>query len=126
MKNTISSLLISIKNAKEVKKPEIVVNFSKFNESILKIFKSEGFIEEFIITNKQNKKYITVINKNTKNIYHLKQISKPGRKIYAKSKDMPRPLRGLGLVIVSTPKGVITAKEARKIGVGGELICELW
>lgn len=86
----------------------------------------EGFIKEYSIIEKKNKRFINIETENGKRIMHLKQLSKPGRRIYSKSKDMPRPLRGFGLVVVSTPKGVITAKEARKFGVGGELICEIW
>ena len=126
MKNTVSSLLISIKNAKAINKPQITVGFSNYSESIIKILKMEGFVKDYSIIDKKNKKYISIEADNSKQIMHLKQISKPGRRIYSKSKDMPRPLRGFGLVVVSTPKGVITAKEARKSGVGGELICEIW
>jgi small subunit ribosomal protein S8 len=57
---------------------------------------------------------------------HVKQISKPGQRIYAKCKDIPRPLRGLALVVISTPKGVTSGKDASKAGLGGELICEIW
>lgn len=126
MKNTVSSLLISIKNAKQINKPQITVGFSNYSESIIKILKTEGFIGEYAVIEKKNKKFISIETDNGKSIMHLKQISKPGRRIYSRSKDMPRPLRGFGLVVVSTPKGVITAKEARKFGVGGELICEIW
>ncbi|OQA02935.1 MAG: 30S ribosomal protein S8 [bacterium ADurb.Bin400] len=57
---------------------------------------------------------------------HIKQISKPGQRIYTKSKEIPRPLRGFGLVIISTSQGMLTGREAYKKGLGGELICEVW
>jgi len=125
MTDQIADLIIRIKNAKAINKYNIVMPFSKMKEAILRILKTEGYIAEYKTTEKKTKRYLE-ITLDSKPLTHLKQISKPGQRIYTKSKDIPRPLRGLGLVIISTPKGVISAKEARKSGVGGELICEIW
>lgn len=125
MTDQIADLLVRIKNANKVGKKEVVMPFSKMKESILAILKNEGYIAEFKSTDKKAKKQL-IVSLNNKYLSHVKQISKPGQRIYSKSKDIPRPLRGLGLVVISTPKGVVSANEARKLGLGGELICEIW
>ena len=125
MTDQIADLLVRIRNASAIGKHEIKIPFSKMKESILKILKSEGFVEKIEITEEQKKKIIQ-IELSEKNLSHIRQISKPGQRIYTKSKNIPKPLRGLGLVIISTPLGVITAREANKKGLGGELICEIW
>ena len=71
-------------------------------------------------------KYLKIIISSTKAPVHIKQISKPGQRIYVKCDQIPKPLRGLGLVIISTPLGVISGREASKKGIGGEVICEVW
>jgi small subunit ribosomal protein S8 len=125
MTDQIADLLVRIRNASAIGKHEINMPFSKMKESILAILKSEGFVKNIEITEEEKRKTIH-IELSDKNLNHIKQISKPGQRIYSKSKNIPRPLRGLGLVIISTPSGVITAKEAAKKGLGGELICEIW
>lgn len=125
MTDQIADLLVRIRNASAVGKREIKIPFSKMKESILVILKSEGFVKNIEITEEQKIKTIH-IELSDKNLSHIKQISKPGQRIYSKSKNIPKPLRGLGLVIISTPTGVITATEAAKKGLGGELICEVW
>ena len=137
MTDHIADLLVRIRNASMVRKYEVELPFSKMKEAILTILEREGFVKNIEvveedksakgeISHKSGKKNIKFRISNTKLPTHLKQISKPGQRIYAKSKDIPNPLRGFGLVIISTPKGVITAKEATKLGLGGELICEIW
>jgi len=126
MTDHIADLLVRIRNASMVRKYEVVLPFSKMKEAILQILEQEGFVKDIEITEENKKKNIKFHISNTKLPTHVKQISKPGQRIYAKSKDIPNPLRGFGLVIISTPKGVITAKKASKLGLGGELICEIW
>ena len=126
MTDHIADLLVRIKNASLVKKYEVTLPFSKMKEAILKILEREEFIKNIEVRGEANKKVISFRISHTKTPTHIKQISKPGQRIYVKSKDIPNPLRGLGLVIISTPKGVISAKEASKTGLGGELICEIW
>lgn len=126
MTDQIADLLVRIKNASMVNKFEVLVPYSKMKEAILGILVSEGFVKSFDILEDESKKNIKIYLSVTKRFTHLKQISKPGQRIYSKSKDIPNPIRGLGLVIVSTPKGVVKARDAAKQGVGGELICEIW
>lgn len=125
MTDQIADLLVRLRNASAIKKTEVIIPFSKMKESILLILKSEGFIKNIKTQEVKAKKCIRVELTN-RPISHLKQLSKPGQKIYSKAKNLPKPLRGFGLVIISTPCGIITAKEATKKGVGGELICEVW
>lgn len=126
MTDQIADLLIRIKNASMVRKYEVTLPFSKMKEAILRILEREEFVKDIRISEEDKKKVLSFTISNTKTPSHVKQISKPGQRIYVKSKDIPNPLRGLGLVVISTPKGVITAKEASKAGLGGELICEIW
>jgi small subunit ribosomal protein S8 len=122
----IADLLTRIKNASLARKMELTVSFSKMKESILAILKGEGFLSDYEIVEDGNKKMIKISISKTKSPSHLRQLSRPGRRIYIKSQDIPKPLRGLGTVIVSTSSGVITGREAIKKGIGGELICEIW
>ena len=126
MTDQIADLLVRIRNASMVNKIEVMVPYSKMKEAILGILKTEGFVRDFETHEDKSKKSIKIFLSPTKKFSHLKQISKPGQRIYVRSKDIPNPIRGLGLVIVSTPKGVIPAREATKLGIGGELICEIW
>lgn len=126
MTDQIADLLVRIKNASLIGKTEVIIPHSKMKEAILNILLTEGFVKHFEVVDEKSKKNIKVTLSPTKKFTHLKQISKPGQRIYTKSKNIPNPIRGLGLVIISTPKGVIKAKDAQKHGIGGELICEIW
>lgn len=122
----IADLLVRIKNASLVSKREVNVPFSKVKEAILKIMKNEGFLSDCEIVEQETQKSIKITISKDKTPMHIKQLSKRGRKLYAKNKEIPNPLRGFGTVIISTSKGMITGKEAKKLGLGGELICEIW
>lgn len=124
--DSIADLLTRIRNAAAVRKSEITVSYSKMKEAILNIFQREGFLENIEVVEDDDKKSIKIKISATKVPSHLEQISKPGRRIYVKSKEMPKPLRGLGIVVVSTSTGVVTGREAAKKGLGGEIICEIW
>jgi len=124
--DSIADLLTRIRNAAAVRKSEITVSYSKMKEAILNIFQREGFLENIEVVEDDDKKSIKIKISATKVPSHLEQISKPGRRIYVKSKEMPKPLRGLGIVVVSTSTGVVTGREAAKKGLGGEVICEIW
>lgn len=126
MTDQIADLLVRIRNASLVNKREIALPYSKMKEAILAILKNEGFVKDIEVKSEGTQKLIKVFLSPTKKFTHLKQISRPGQRIYSRSKDIPTPIRSLGLVIISTPKGVIAAREAIKMGVGGELICEVW
>ena len=126
MTDQIADLLVRIKNAAAVRRHELVMPYTKMKEAILKILENNGFVKNIQIIEEKEKKNIKFELVATKPPTHIKQISKPGHRIYAKGKDIKIPLRGLGLVIISTSAGVINAKEASKKGLGGELICEIW
>lgn len=122
----ISDLLLRIKTGTKARKTEVVVNSSKLVDGILTILKNEGYINDFL-TEKlpRNKKQTTVFLKYKNNvpaITNLKQISKPGLRVYSEAKKLPRVLNGLGIAIISTSNGLMTDKLARSKNIGGEVI----
>lgn len=126
----ISDLLLRIRNATRARKEEVKVNTSKFVLNILTILKEEGYIVDFNTTDiGNNKKETNVILKyknNVSSISGLKQISKPGLRIYSEAKTLPSVLNGLGIAIISTSMGLMTDKKAKKNNVGGEVIAYIW
>ena len=121
-----ADLLVRIKNAAAVRRHELVMPYTKIKEAILKILETNGFVKNIQVSEDKSKKNISFELVANKYPTHIKQISKPGHRIYSKGKDIKIPLRGLALVIISTSQGVLNAKEASKKGLGGELICEIW
>lgn len=125
MTDPIADMFTRIRNALLINASDVLVPKSLYKQSILNILKNNGFIEDFNI--KKNNFVINLKYLDKKPaIIHLKKISKPGLRLYASWKNIPRPLSGLGTIIISTPKGVMTGKEARKKNLGGELICEIY
>ena len=125
----ISDMLTQIRNSISVGAKNVTVKFSKVKMQILKILKDKEYISDYATDNEKNPKTITIqINyKNKKpTINRISRISKPGRRIYVKYKEIPRPIGGLGLIIISTSKGIMTGNQARKEGLGGELICQVF
>lgn len=122
----ISDLLLRIRNATKARKEEVKVNTSKFVTNILNILKDEGYINDFkTVDIENNKKETTIFLKyknNVSSISGLKQISKPGLRIYSEAKKLPSVLNGLGIAIISTSMGLMTDKKAKKNNVGGEVI----
>lgn len=125
MTDPIADLLIRFKNASAASKSEIVLPYSKHKKAILDVILKAGYIDSVAEKNVKNFPML-VIGIGSKKMQHVKRISKPGQRIYVKSGDIPKPLRGIGLVVISTPSGVISGREARKKNIGGELICEVW
>ena len=131
MSDPIADMLTRIRNANTAKHDTVDVPASKMKVAIADILVDEGFITKYDIVDNGNFKDIRVTlkygaNKNEKIISGIKRISKPGLRIYAGKDDIPYVLGGLGIAILSTNKGIITDKEARKQGVGGEVICYVW
>jgi small subunit ribosomal protein S8 len=133
--DSISDMLTRIRNASLAKKSSVLIPQTKLNFEIAQILEKEGFIQGFQMAFDSNDiiirlKYRSkkVYNGKTKEscITNLKRISKPGLRIYANHRDIPRILGGTGIVIVSTPNGIMTDREARLRGIGGELICSVW
>ncbi len=131
MSDPIADMLTRIRNANTAKHDTVDVPSSKMKESIAKILLDEGYIKNYEIIEDGNFKTIRIElkygkDKNEKIITGLKRISKPGLRVYANAEDMPKVLGGLGIAIVSTNKGVVTDKEARKMNVGGEVLAFVW
>ena len=129
--DSIADLLTRIRNAQTARHDSVSVETSIMKKSIAQILLDEGYIaafEEVENGNKNKNLVITLkyVNKNQKVITGLNRISKPGRRIYASCEELPKVLGGLGIVIVSTSKGVMTDREARKLGIGGEVLAYVW
>lgn len=125
----ISEMLTAIKNAQAVLKPMVVVPYSDFKYEIVKTMEKEGFIEKLEKKGKKNKKTIEISLKYKNNapaISGLKRVSKPGQRIYIDHDGIKSIKGGYGISIISTSKGLLTNKEAKKQKIGGELICEIW
>jgi small subunit ribosomal protein S8 len=128
MTDPIADMLTRIRNASAVKKREVIVPFSKIKMSIAGILVNKGYLAS-AEEKKEKHPYILVTLKFTGGmpaITNLKRISKPGHRRYVKSEDIKEVLNGFGTGIYSTPKGLLTDEEARKMKVGGELICEVY
>lgn len=127
----IADMLTRIRNANTAKHDVVDVPASNMKVSIAEILLKEGYIKNYEINEVDGFKNIHITlkygkDKNEKVISGLKKISKPGYRVYANTSELPRVLGGLGVAIISTNKGVITDKEARKAGVGGEVLAYVW
>lgn len=122
----IADLLTRIRNAVKAKHSKTVVAYSKLKIAILEVLKKNKYIDDFKIIKVGNFDQIEIILNTTFEQLHLKRISKPGQRIYVKRGDLKPVLNGYGIGVISTPKGVMTTIEARKSGLGGELLCEIW
>ena len=123
-------MLTRIRNANTASHESVEIPASKMKKSIAEILLAEGYIKSFEVIEDNKQGIIKVEMKYGANkekvINGIKKISKPGLKVYAKANEIPRVLGGLGIAIISTSQGVISDKEARKLGVGGEVICYVW
>lgn len=130
MTDPIADLLTRIRNANMVKHATVEIPASNVKNKIVEILLEEGYIKGFEVVEDDKQGIIRVELKYSENkervITGLKRISKPGLRVYAKKADIPKVLGGLGTAIISTSNGIITDKEARKLGVGGEVICYVW
>ena len=125
----IADMLTRIRNAVKAKHTTVDVPYSKVKAEISNILLKEGFIADMeLVENGVHKNIrITLKYKDSKSVIQgLKRISKPGLRIYAEKEELPRVLNGLGIAIISTSKGIITDKEARKQNVGGEVMAYIW
>lgn len=129
MSNTISDFIIRLKNGYRSKKENIAVPYSKINDAIAKILKREQYIKDCQVKNESAKKVIEVIllySHGEAAVSDVDVVSKPGRRFYGKVRDLKPVMGGLGILILSTPKGVMTDKEARKKHLGGEELFKIW
>lgn len=129
MTDPIADLIIRIKNGYLARKKAVSIPYSKMNKSITDILVKENYLTEAVVagdapfqTIEAELKYVGKMP----SITDVKRESKPGRRVYKSVKTLPNALGGYGIVILSTNKGVMTEKEARKVGVGGEVLCSIW
>ncbi len=124
----IAELLTKMRNAKEAKHRYVDLGFSKVKVKILQIIKDHGFIENFLVNEQQHKVRIFLKYTRTRDsvIHGLKRVSKCGLRHYIGHAKIPRIFNGMGIAIVSTPKGILDGETARNLKVGGELLCTVW
>jgi small subunit ribosomal protein S8 len=126
----VADFLARVRNAIHARHPKLDVPASKLKLELARILKEEGYIASFKAVEEDGHKILRVYlkygNNNESAITNLNRISRPGCRVYVGRNDIPRVLGGLGINILTTPKGVMTGRQARKQGVGGELLCEVW
>lgn len=126
----IADMLTRIRNALIVHKDVVDVPASRFKEEIARILVREGFLKGYEKVEVEGKPVLRLVLKygprREKVIQHIRRVSRPGRRVYVTAGQVPVVRKGLGMAIISTSKGVLVDREARKLGVGGELICEVW
>jgi len=129
MTDPIADMLTRIRNACMAKHDKVYIPASRMNVAIIRLMKDQGYIQnyKFIKDDKQGLIKITLrYHKGRPVILGLERISKPGRRQYASCRDLPRIKNGFGTAVISTSKGLMTDEEARKAGVGGEILCAIW
>ncbi|HAX42201.1 MAG: 30S ribosomal protein S8 [Bryobacteraceae bacterium] len=126
----IADMLTRMRNALKARHPKVDVPASNLKTEIARILKDEGYILNYKIVDDANHKAIRVYLKYTPTnqpvISNIERVSRPGCRVYVGHKEIPKVLGGLGVNILTTPKGVMTGKSARQEGVGGELLCQIW
>jgi small subunit ribosomal protein S8 len=125
----IADMLTRIRNAINVRKAEVVLPHSKAKEAVAQLLKTNGFITGVKVVDVDLGKSMTLTIREERNnavITEIVRLSKPGRRLYASAKEIPTVKRGRGIVIISTSKGMMTGSEAKKAGIGGELICKVY
>ena len=130
MTDPVADMLTRIRNANTAGHATVDIPASKIKKNIAEILVKEGYIKGYEVVAGETQDIIRVTMKygpeKTKVISGIKKTSKPGLKVYAKANEVPKVLGGLGIAIISTSSGLVTDKEARKLGVGGEVICYVW
>tara|TARA_B100000683_G_C12492312_1_gene554977 strand:- start:2350 stop:2793 length:444 start_codon:yes stop_codon:yes gene_type:complete len=129
--DTISDMLTRIRNATMVKHQIVQIPVTKMSVAIANILKEEGFIVDFENYQENNRQYLLLslkYNGKSRNsvITEIKRVSKPGLRVYANSKELPKVLDNLGIAIMSTSRGVMTNLKAKELGIGGEVLCYIW
>jgi small subunit ribosomal protein S8 len=122
----ISDMLTRMRNALGAKHEQVKVPHSKVKAELARIFKESGYITKFSVEGEGITKHLLITLPDQSVITSLIRVSKPGRRIYAAADEIPTILSGRGMVIVSTSSGIMTGRDARRAGLGGELICKVW
>lgn len=130
MTDPISDMLTRIRNALMVKKPDVSLPYSKFKHNLAKLLVQEGWLASSDVKEDAGMKNLVLVLKygpdGDSTITGLKRISTPGQRIYTNQMEIPRALGGAGMTVVSTSKGLMTDRNARKQHVGGEIVCQIW
>jgi small subunit ribosomal protein S8 len=130
MTDPIADMLTRIRNGNSAKFSKVDIPASKIKIQIARILKDEGYIKNFkvIKDNRQGllRLYLKFDEKNQQVLSSIRRVSRPSRRVYAKKDNIPKVLNGMGISILTTSKGILTEREARKQGVGGEIICTIW
>jgi small subunit ribosomal protein S8 len=130
MSDPIADLLTRLRNAIERRHAYVMVPSSKMKVSILQVLEDEGYIDGFSLLEESARPTIRVRLRYAEGrqpvITHIERVSKPGRRVYTKKRDIPLVLSGMGLTILTTPKGVMSGRQARREQVGGEVLCHVW
>lgn len=129
MQDPVADMLTRIRNAAMASMSEVKLPVSKLKNSIAAVLKDEGYIQDFKVEGEGIKKELVIQLKYHQNkpvIEGLKRISKPSCKVYCRCSDIPKVRNGLGTVIVSTSRGIVTGRKARKENIGGEILCSIW
>jgi small subunit ribosomal protein S8 len=130
MTDPIADLLTRIRNGLRIDRASVLVPHSELKKNVLQVLKSAGYITDFTSVLESGKATLKVELKygpdGEQVIRHIQRVSRPGRRVYRGVSDLPDPLNGLGIAVVSTPKGVVSQFEARSLNVGGEVLCEVY
>ncbi len=131
MTDPIADMLSRIRNGIQAHHDRVEIPASKLKVEIAKILKSEGFIRNYSLVDKEKTQAVLRVDLKYSPdgepvIHGIERVSRPGRRVYRNKQEIPRPLGGLGLAIVSTSKGVLAGHEAAKDGIGGEVLCQVW
>src|SRR5512143_640366 len=131
----IGDMLTRVRNASMIGHSVVVMPSSRLKVSIANILKEEGYIQDYEVTQEEGRahatlrmwlKYVGDRRHRVSAISGIQRVSKPGCRVYTSKSEVPRVLSGMGIAILSTPKGVITGQQARRLGVGGEVLCQVW
>ena len=126
MSDPIADMLTRIRNAQMVQKVSVAMPASKLKTAIAEVLKAEGYIDNFAVRDAQSKPQLEIALKYYAGkpvIEHIERVSRPGLRVYKGRHDIPNVMNGLGVAIVTTPKGVMTDRKARQAGIGGEVLC---
>jgi small subunit ribosomal protein S8 len=130
MTDPIADMLTRVRNAVRIERPHVEMPSSKVKRGVAEVLKREGYIWDFQVEQQEPIEQLRLELKYGPNgervIRHIKRVSRPGRRVYSKAKDLRPVLNGLGISVISTSRGVISDREARQRNVGGEVLCEVW
>jgi len=126
----VADMLTRIRNALAARHAKVDVPASRLKSEIARILREEGYVANYKLAEEGSRKLIRIYLKYTAGnqpvISHIERVSRPGRRVYVGSKQIPRVLGGMGINILTTPRGVMTGRNARKEGLGGEILCQVW